>query len=144
MEAAARVLALELSVAAIHDMAELETALAAFAKRGPGGVVFPPFPYTAAYREPIIAALMAHRLPAMWSNDSYVHSGGLVSYGPDYVDLFARGADFIDRILRGTSPADIPVQNTTKMELVVNLKTARTLGLTIPPALLTFADEVIE
>jgi putative ABC transport system substrate-binding protein len=144
LEAAARALSLELSVATINDMNELESVLTALARRGHAGVIIPPFPYAAAHHAAFAAALATARLPAMWSNSAYVRTGGLVSYGPDQVDLFRRGAEFIDQILRGTRPADIPVQNPTKFELVLNLKTAKTLGLTISPSLLAIADEVIE
>lgn len=144
LEAAARAFSVGLSVVTIYDMAELEAACAAFAKRGAGGVVLPPSPYAQAHHQDIIAALAATRLPAMWSNSAYVRAGGLISYGPDYVDLFRRRAEIIDQILRGTSPAEIPVQNPTRFELVINLKTAKALGLTMPQSLIATADEVIE
>ena len=99
----------------------------------------------AVLRRTQIAALAAkHRLPAVYLHTEHVHAGGLMAYGPDYHELFRRAASYVDRILKGTRPADLPVERATRFELVINLKTARTLGLTIPPSLLLRADQIIE
>jgi putative ABC transport system substrate-binding protein len=96
------------------------------------------------HRDAIITLAARYRLPAVYPYRFFAETGGLLSYGIDPYDLFRRAASYVDRILRGTKPADLPVQNPTKFELVVNLKTARTLGITVPPSLLGTADEVIE
>jgi len=96
------------------------------------------------YREPIIMLAARHRLPAISSDRVFANGGGLISYGPDRVDTFRRAAGYVDRILKGENPADLPVQAPTKYELVINLKTAKALGLTVPDSLLARADEVIE
>ena len=98
----------------------------------------------AANRARIVTLALSGRLPTIMSYDDYVEAGGLMSYGPDYADLFRRAADMVDKILRGTKPGDIPVEQPTKFELAINVKTAATLGLTIPQTLLATADEVIK
>ena len=98
----------------------------------------------AFHRDLIITLAARHRLPAVYYARYWAAAGGLISYGPDFVDLFRRAAGYVDRILKGEKPADLPVQAPTKYELVINLKTAKALGLTVPPALLARADEVIE
>lgn len=99
---------------------------------------------TAVHRELIVALAVRHRLPAVYSNRYFVASGGLVSYGVDIVDLYRRAASYVDRILKGAKPSDLPVQAPTKFELVVNLKAAKAIGLTIPESFLLRADEVID
>ena len=96
------------------------------------------------HRDLIITLAARHKLPAVYYERFFVAGGGLISYGPDYLDEFRRAAGYVDRILKGEKPADLPVQAPTKYKLVINLKTAKTLGLTMPPSLLTTADEVIE
>jgi len=101
-------------------------------------------PLTTLHHDLIIALASRHRLPAVYSEHMYVKAGGLLSYGPNFADEFRRAAGYVDRILKGAKPADLPVQTPTKVETVINLKTARALGLTVPPAMLDLADEVIE
>ena len=100
--------------------------------------------FTVAHRAPIILAAARHNVPAVYDLSAYARDGGLLSYGPDLVDNWRRAASYVDRILRGEKPGDLPVQFPTKFEMVINLKTAKTLGLTVPPSLLARADEVIE
>jgi putative ABC transport system substrate-binding protein len=113
--------------------------------RVPGGsLIVMPDAFTTVHRELIIELAARHRLPAIYPYRYHVDAGGLMSYGVDAVDLLRRAAPYIDRILKGEKPADLPVQAPTKYELVINLKTAKKLGLTVPPSLLALADEVIE
>jgi putative ABC transport system substrate-binding protein len=100
--------------------------------------------FTFVHRDAIVASAARHRLPAVYFAREVVLSGGLMSYGVDVADIFHRSADYVDRILKGAKPGDLPVQNPTKFQMVVNLKTAKALGLSVPPALLAQADEVIE
>ena len=108
------------------------------------GLIVLPDAFTFTHRAEQVAATGRHRLPAIYALRGQALDGGLLSYGPDTIDLYRRAASYVDRILKGEKPADLPVQNPTKYELVVNLKTARTLGLQIPDKLLALADEVIE
>ena len=109
-----------------------------------GGLLVLPSPITGVHRELIVATAARHRLPAVYPFRYFIDVGGLASYGVDPLDLYRRAAGYIDRILKGAKPADLPVQQPTKFELVINLKTANTMGVTIPPTLLARADEVIE
>jgi putative ABC transport system substrate-binding protein len=118
--------------------------VAAFARSANGGLIVAASTLAIVHREPIITLAARHKLPAVYTNRFFVRSGGLISYGPDSVDPHRRAAGYVDRILKGEKPADLPVQAPTKYELVINLKTAKTLGLTVPDALLARADEVIE
>lgn len=128
----------------MRDAGEIERGVAAFARSSNGGLIVTPSGPTFFHRDLIIALAARHKLPAVYSDRLFVASGGLVSYGADEVDQYRRAAEYVDRILKGAKPADLPVQAPTKYELVINLKTAKALGITVPPSLLARADEVIE
>jgi putative tryptophan/tyrosine transport system substrate-binding protein len=134
----------ELSVIDPSDVSGFERALAAFAQEPNGGVIVTSSTSTAAHRELIISLMKRYRLPAVYAFRYNTVDGGLASYVPDTIDVFRRAAAYVDRILKGEKPADLPVQAPTKYELVINLKTARALGLSVPATLLARADEVIE
>jgi putative ABC transport system substrate-binding protein len=134
----------ELSVIDPSALSGIERALAAFAHEPNGGVIVTGSTLTAAYRESIISLTKRYRLPAVYAFRYFTEDGGLASYGPDTIDAFRRAAAYVDRILKGERPADLPVQAPTKYELVINLRTAKAIGLNLPPALLARADEVIE
>jgi putative tryptophan/tyrosine transport system substrate-binding protein len=140
----ARSLKLELIPAPVYSDAEIETAIVALGREQGGGLVVMPNLFTVAHRAPIIAAAARNNVPAVYGESYFTKDGGLLSYGPDWLDLFRRAATYVDRILRGAKPGDLPVQFPTKFALVINLKAAKALGLTIPPNLLALADEVIE
>jgi putative ABC transport system substrate-binding protein len=125
------------------DVSEMESAIAEFA-RSPNGGLIVTAGGTAFHRDLIIALAAKHRLPAVYPYRYWVSGGGLISYGPDTIDQYRRAADYIDRIFKGEKPADLPVQTPTKYNLAINLKTAKSLGLAVPHAMLTRADEVIE
>jgi putative ABC transport system substrate-binding protein len=144
MEAAARSLAVTLTVNHVHDMAETERAFAAVAAQPNAGLMMLPDPFTFSNRKEIIALAARHRLPAVYQYRHFAVDGGLVSYGIDPAEVFRRTATYVDRILKGEKPADLPVQAPTKYELAINMKTAKALGLEFPPTLLALADEVIE
>jgi len=128
----------------IENAADIERAIESFAGAPNGGLVFLPDVTTAVHRDLFIALAARHRLPAVYWDRSLVAAGGLMSYGNDLVDAFRQAAAYVDRVLRGDKPADLPVQAATKFETTINLKTAKALGLTVPPGLLVAADEVIE
>jgi putative ABC transport system substrate-binding protein len=134
----------ELSPIDVRDAAEIESAVAAFARESNGGLIVTASSATALRRKLIIMLAARHRLPAVYPFRYFVTDGGLTSYGPDPSDQYRRAAGYVDRILKGEKAADLPIQAPTKYELVINLKTAKTLGLTVPPSLLAGADEVIE
>ena len=134
----------EVSPLGVRDASEIERGITGFADRSNGGIIVLASPMTAFHRELIIALAARHRLPAVYALRFFVTGGGLVSYGPDVIDQFRRAAGYVDRILKGAKPADLPVQAPTKYELVINLKTARALGLEVPPTVLVRADKVIE
>ena len=144
IQAVAPSLRVELSPVDVRDAPEIERAVTAFAGIENGGLVVTASPSGTVHRELIIALAARHKLPAVYWQRFYRASGGLMSYGPDLLDQFRRAAGYVDRILKGEKPADLPVQAPTKYELVINLKTAKTLGLTVPDTLLARADEVIE
>jgi putative ABC transport system substrate-binding protein len=137
-------LGVDLSPVDVRDAGEIERAVTAFARGSNGGLIVTGSALGISHRDLIIALAARHRLPAVYPFRVYVAAGGLISYGPDSIDQFRRAAGYVDRILKGEKPADLPVQAPTKYELVVNLKTARGLGLDIPTSVLARADEVIE
>jgi putative tryptophan/tyrosine transport system substrate-binding protein len=134
----------ELSAIDSRDASEIDRALAAFAQEPNGGVIIAASSSAVAHRQLIISLAMRYRLPNVYPFRYYPASGGLASYGPDTIAEFKRASIYVDRILKGEKPADLPVQAPTKYELVINLKTAKALGLTVPDSLLARADEVIE
>jgi putative ABC transport system substrate-binding protein len=144
IQAAAPSFGVELSPINVRDAPEIERAVTAFARGENGGLIVTGSALANVHRELITMLAARLRLPAIYSNRIFVTSGGLLSYGPDIVDQYRLAAGYVDRILRGERPADLPVQAPTKYELVINLKTAKALGLTVPPTLLARADEVIE
>ena len=133
VQAVAPSLGVELSPVDVRDAAEIERAVTAFARSGNGGLIVTASALATRHRDLIITLAARHRLPAVYACRCFVTAGGLISYGPDYVDQFRRAAGYVDRILKGEKPADLPVQAPTKYELVINLKTAKALGLTVPP-----------
>jgi putative ABC transport system substrate-binding protein len=144
IQAAAAPLSIELSPVGMRDADEIERVLAAFARSANGGLIVTGSPLLVSLRELIIALAARHRLPAVYPNRFFVIGGGLISYAPEPIDQFRRAAGYVDRILKGEKPADLPVQAPVKYELVLNLKTAKALGLELPATVLARADEVIE
>ena len=144
IQAVAPSLAVETTPLDVRDAGEIERAIADFARIPNSGLVVPTSPAAIVNRKPIITLAAQHRLPAVYFLSTFAKDGGLISYGPDVVAQYRQAAGYIDRILKGEKPADLPVQAPTKYELVINLKTAKALGITIPPSVLARADEVIE
>jgi putative ABC transport system substrate-binding protein len=134
----------ELTPVNVRDPGEIERVVSAFARSLNGGLIVTASPLATLHRNLIVTLAARHKLCAVYNLRQFVTAGGLISYGPDIVDLYPRAAGYVDRILKGEKPADLPVQAPTKYELIINRKTARELGLTIPPALLSRADVVIE
>ena len=118
--------------------------MAQIAREPGGGLIVPPDTFTVVHRGLIIRTAAQHRVPAIFSYRQFVREGALIAYGPDTTDIFQRSASYVDRILKGANPGDLPVQAPNKFELAINVKTARRLGLDLPPTLLGLADEVIE
>jgi putative ABC transport system substrate-binding protein len=144
IQAVAPSLGVELSPVGVRDAGEIERAVTAFARGSNGGLIVTGSTATVVHRELIVMLAARHRLPAVYAFRYFVTSGGLISYGPDSIDPFRRAAGYVDRILKGEKVADLPVQAPTKYELVINLKTAKALGLDVPTSLVARADEVIE
>jgi putative ABC transport system substrate-binding protein len=144
IQAVAPALRVEVNPVNVRDAPEIERAVAAFARSPNGGLIVTGSPLAIFHHNLIVTLAARHKLPAVYFERFFVAAGGLVSYGPDRIDQFRRAAGYVDRILKGEKPADLPVQAPTKYELVINLKTAKALGLTIPQSLLATADEVIE
>jgi putative tryptophan/tyrosine transport system substrate-binding protein len=143
-ETVAKLLSIELAGAPVRNPAEIEDAVAKLAQRSGSALLVTPDPFMNAHRGTVIRAANQHRVPTTYSYRQHVQEGGLTSYGPDSVDIFARSASYVDRILKGAKPADLPAQAPVKFEMAINLKTAKALGLEVPPTLLALADEVIE
>ena len=141
---ARRQFGVEISPIGVGNSEEIERGITAFAREPNGGLIVLALPTTVINRNLIIRLAAQHRLPAVYNARYWIAEGGLVSYGPDVLDQYRRTAGYVDRILKGEKPADLPVQAPTKYELVINLKTAKALGLQIPDKLLALADEVIE
>jgi putative ABC transport system substrate-binding protein len=144
LQDAAPSLGLELSPIGVRDAGEIERAVTAFARESNGGLIVTGSALAAVHRELIITLAARHQLPAIYAFRYFVTGGGLISDGPDLIGQFRRAAGYVDRILKGEKPADLPVQAPTKFELAINLKTAKALGLDVPPTLLARADEVIK
>jgi putative tryptophan/tyrosine transport system substrate-binding protein len=141
---AVSVASIELEPAPVHDQAEIEATMTTLAHEPGAGLITAADVFTVANRSLIIGLAERYQLPAMYQFRQFAAEGGLISYGPDTADIFRRAAAYVDRILKGANPADLPVQQPTKFQLVLNLKAAKALGLTVPPSLLARADEVIE
>jgi putative ABC transport system substrate-binding protein len=144
IQAMAPSLRVEVNPVNIRDAGEIERAVAAFARTPNGGLIVTASKLAEDHRDLIVTLAARHKLPAVYYERHFVAAGGLISYGPDFIHLFRQSAGYVDRILKGEKPADLPVQAPTKYELVINLKTAKALGLTMPQTLLASADEVIE
>jgi ABC-type uncharacterized transport system substrate-binding protein len=142
-ETAARSLKVE-PITPVHSKVEIETAISALGREPRGGLVVMPDLFMLAHRASIILAAARNNVPAVYGLSAFVRDGGLLSYGVDFVDIFRRAASYVDRILRGAKPGDLPVQFPTKFEMVVNRKTAKALGLAVPPSIMLRATEVIE
>jgi putative ABC transport system substrate-binding protein len=144
IQSMAPTLGLEVSPVDVRDAGEIERAVAAFAGGSNGGMIVTGSGLAIVHRQLIVALAARYKLPAVYFERFFVAAGGLISYGPDFVDQYRQAAGYVDRILKGEKPADLPVQAPTKYELVINLKTAKALGLTVPQSVLARADEVIE
>jgi len=143
-ETQARQHSIELTVARVGSEAEINAAVATLAAAAGGGLMVPPDAYTLVHRDLIVQSTARYRIPAIYSYRQLIKEGGLMSYGPETSDIFQRSASYVDRILKGANPAELPAQAPAKFEFAINLKTATTLGLTVPPTVIALADEVIE
>jgi putative tryptophan/tyrosine transport system substrate-binding protein len=143
-ETDARQYSIKLTVARVGSQPEIEAAVAKLAAAPGGGLIVPPDAYTLVHRSLIVQSTAQHRIPAVYSYRQLITEGGLMSYGPETSDIFRRSASYVDRILKGANPAELPAQAPAKFEFAINLKTATTLGLTVPPTVIALADEVIE
>jgi putative ABC transport system substrate-binding protein len=144
IQAAASSFAVQVSTATVHAKDEIEGVIAAQARNPGGGLIVMPNTFNVANRELIIALAARYGVPAIYPNRFFPDSGGLMAYGSDFVEQFRQAPEYIDRILKGEKPADLPIQGPTKFELIINLKTAKALGLDVPLYLQQLADEVIE
>jgi putative ABC transport system substrate-binding protein len=141
---AAATLSTELSATPVRDEAEIEAAMSMSAREPGGGLIAAPDPFINTHRALVMALAERLRLPVIYGFQQFVKEGGLISYGPDTLDIVRRSASYVDRVLRGERPGELPVQAPTKYELLINLKTTKALGLTVPQLLLALADEVLE
>jgi putative ABC transport system substrate-binding protein len=144
IQAASQSLGVEVRPLDLRDAGEIERDITSFAADPDGGLIVTGSPAATVHRKLIYALALRHRLPVVYNSRFYVSSGGLISYGPDFVDQFRRAAEYVDLILKGQSPSTLPVQAPVKYELAVNMKVAKTLGMVIPPSVLSRADDVIE
>jgi putative tryptophan/tyrosine transport system substrate-binding protein len=144
LQSAASTFGVELTPVDVRDVSEIERGIAVFANSASAGLIVTGSELAAVHRDLIVNSAARYKLPAVYSDSYFVEGGGLISYGPNRINEYRRAAGYVDRILRGEKPANLPVQAPTKFELVINLKTTKTLGLTIPQSLLATADEVIE
>lgn len=143
-QAAARNGGVELLDAPVSDLAAIEAVLTRLAREPGGALILPPDPFVITHRKRIVELTTSAKMPIVSATRAFVDEGGLLAYGANIPNLFNQAADYVDRILRGQKPADMPVQQPTKFEMIVNLKSAKAIGVTIPAALLVRADEVIE
>jgi len=144
VEDAASSLKIQATALPVHDAAQIERGIDSFANGADGGLIVLPHSVTNSNRELIASMALRYRLPTICAYRFYIEAGGLISYGIDEIEPFRSAAVYVDRILRGAKPADLPVQTPTKFELIINLKTAKALGIIVPPSLIATADEVIE
>jgi len=144
IQAAAVSLGTEISAINVREAPEIERSVAAFARVPNGGVIVIASGLAQQQRHQIVTSIARHRLPAVYFNRTFVNAGGLASFGVDFIDQYRRAAGYVDRILRGEKPGDLPIQAPVKYQTVINLKTAKALGLSVPPSVLARADEVIE
>jgi putative ABC transport system substrate-binding protein len=143
-ESVAKSLDIQMVPGGVNNIAEIEQTVNSFAKEANGALVVLPDNLTLFNRDSLVAKAALHRLPGIYPYRNFPTGGGLISYGPESIDLYKRAAPYVDRILRGEKPADLPVQAPVKFEMVINVKTAKTLGLTLPQTLLATADDIIE
>jgi putative tryptophan/tyrosine transport system substrate-binding protein len=144
VEAAAQKFAVEVMMVPVHDPAEIASGIETFSRQQNGALIFPPDAFMSSYYKLAVELAARYRLPAIYQQRAFIDAGGLASYSVNTVEQYGPAASYVDRILRGEKPADLPVQQPTRFELIINLKTARALGLTIPETLLATADEVIQ
>jgi putative ABC transport system substrate-binding protein len=144
IEGAAPSIGIQVIAAVVHDADDIKRSIDSFTRESNGGLIVLPDVTTVTHRRETISLAAHHRLPAIYPTDYFAKDGGLMSYGADYLDLYRKAASYVDRILRGAKPSELPVQGPIKFQLVINLKTAKAIGLTIPPSLLVQAERVIE
>ena len=144
MQTAAPRMAVALAISPVHSPADIERVIVGIGREPGGGLIVVPDSFMFGQRQQTTALAAKYRLPAMFPLRIFIPEGGLIAYGIERIDMFHRAADYVNRILRGTSPTELPVQQPTKFELAINLKTAKSLGLSVPPSMLLSADEVIE